>query len=361
VYLPYCSRVNSDDFLAYLGKMKQFCDELQCPNICFVGDFNAGATNTFGGLLEDFCMENDFIISDCTLLPQDTFTYIIDAHNTSSWIDYFVSSFSVHQAMFNMEELTKCIYSDHQAVAVSIQCSHLPESEFDDEVIEPQPCQIDWLKVIAQKREDYYHESKNLLDQLQLPTEVRHCQNFYCADEKHLEEVENLYAELTGSLLAATSSAFKTAGKKNVGKFNIPGWSSVVNVKPKHQIAMAAVWLWANCNRPETGGMYRNMVKTKKDFQYSLRQCRKDVEIHKANGVAAALQADKTNETFWQKVNNKARSTTLPTLVGGVNGVSEIVKMWKDYFKGILNSENSSNESAESGTQHRLQGELSGS
>ena len=51
-----------------------------------------------------------------------------------------------------------------------------------------------------------HHESKNLLDQLQLPTEVRHCQNFNCTDEKHLEETENLYAELATALLAAASS-----------------------------------------------------------------------------------------------------------------------------------------------------------
>jgi len=36
-----------------------------------------------------------------------------------------------------------------------------------------------------------------------------------------------------------------------------------------------------------------------------------------------------------------------PTLVGGVNGGSEIVKMWKDYFKGIFNFDNSANESGE--------------
>jgi len=174
VYLPYCSRANTDEFLPYLGKLRQLCEELQCPNICSVGDFNAGTTNTFGGLLEDFCMENDFIISDYALIPQDTFTYISDAHNTTSWIDYIVSSFSEHQAMLNMDVLTECIISDHLAVAVSIQCSHLPE--FDDEV-EPQPSRIDWLKVTAQEREDYYHKSKNLLDQLQVPTEVRHCQN----------------------------------------------------------------------------------------------------------------------------------------------------------------------------------------
>ena len=234
--------------------MKQLCEELQCPNICFVGDFNAGATNTFGGLLEDFCMENDFVISDYALLPQDTFTHISDAHHTtSSWIDHFVSSFSVHQAMFNIDVLTECIISYHRAVAVSIQCSHLPE--FDDEVMEPPPSLLDWLK-------HYYHESKNLLDQLQLPTEIRHCQNFNCTDEKHLEEIEKLYTELTSALLAATFSAFKTTGKKNAGKFNVPGWSSVV--KSKHQIAKAALWLWVTCNRPKTGGMYRNMTKIKK-------------------------------------------------------------------------------------------------
>jgi len=67
-----------------------------------------------------------------------------------------------------------------------------------------------------------------------VPTEVRHCQNFNCTDEKQLEEIENLYAKLTNALLAAASSAIKPTGKKNEGKFNIPGWNSVV--KSKHQM-----------------------------------------------------------------------------------------------------------------------------
>ena len=114
--------------------------------------------------------------------------------------------------MLNMDVLTECIISDHRALSVSIQCSHLPE--FDDEVMEPQPSRIDWLKVTAQEREDNYNKSKKLLDQQQVPTEVRHCQSFNCTGEKHLEEIENLYAELTSALLAAASSAIKRTGKK---------------------------------------------------------------------------------------------------------------------------------------------------
>jgi len=67
------------------------------------------------------------------------------------------------------------------------------------------------------------------------------------------------------------------------------------------------------------------MTETKKYFKYSLRQCRKNAEMHKANGLAAALQADKTKKSFWQTVNNKYRSPSLPTLVGEANGVSKLV------------------------------------
>jgi len=48
---------------------------------------------------------------------------------------------------------------------------------------------------------------------------------------------------------------------------------------------------------------------------------RKNVEIRKANGLAAALQADKTKKSFRQKVSKRNRSPSLPTMVGGANGV----------------------------------------
>jgi len=51
------------------------------PKYFFVGDFYAGATNTFGGLLEDFCMRNDFIISDYALQPK-THSHALVMHTT---------------------------------------------------------------------------------------------------------------------------------------------------------------------------------------------------------------------------------------------------------------------------------------
>ena len=76
-------------------------------------------------------------------------------------------------------------------------------------------------------------------------------------------------------------------------------------------------------------------LKQKKISNIHCGNAAKNAEMHKANGLAAALQADKAKKSFWQNVNNKNRSPSLPTLVGGANGGSKIVKMWKDYFKGI--------------------------
>ena len=136
-----------------------------------------------------------------------------------------------------------------------------------------------WLiKLSVLKPPPFVSQSTNCTLVLVEPCCIRN--GFDCTDEKHLKEIENLYAELTSALLAAASSAIETTGKKNEGKFKIPGWNLVV--KSKHQIAKAAFQLWVNCNRPMTGNIYKNMTKTKKDFKYSLQQCRKDVEIHKA-------------------------------------------------------------------------------
>jgi len=62
ITIRFVVEYNTEDFLSYLNKMKQLCEELNFINICFVRDFNAGVTHTFRVLLEDFRNENDFII-----------------------------------------------------------------------------------------------------------------------------------------------------------------------------------------------------------------------------------------------------------------------------------------------------------
>ena len=85
VYLPYCCESNTDTYLEYLGKLGELCEDIQHPNMCIIGDFNASNNNMFGPLLNSFCQDLNLTISDEAMLPKKSFTYVSDAHNTCSW------------------------------------------------------------------------------------------------------------------------------------------------------------------------------------------------------------------------------------------------------------------------------------
>ena len=63
-YLPYYCSANVDGYLQYLSDLRSFCNEVRCPNICVLGDFNASDSNGFCTYLNRFCKENGFILSD---------------------------------------------------------------------------------------------------------------------------------------------------------------------------------------------------------------------------------------------------------------------------------------------------------
>ena len=52
--------------------------------MCIIGEFNASYNNMFGPLLNSFCQDFNFTISDEAMLPKKSFTYVSDAHNTSA-------------------------------------------------------------------------------------------------------------------------------------------------------------------------------------------------------------------------------------------------------------------------------------
>ena len=74
-YLPYCCTTNIDKYLSYLGALEAMYKLLNSSNIVVLGDFNASDSNSFDKLLNDFCCNNNFKLSDKLLLPSNSFTY----------------------------------------------------------------------------------------------------------------------------------------------------------------------------------------------------------------------------------------------------------------------------------------------
>lgn len=176
VYMPYCCSSNIDDYLDHLGKLTTMLHEQECPNMCMLGDFNAGTTNMFGQLLSSFCKDNDFTVSDQILLPADSFTYISDAHGSTSWIDHCISSNSAHQAIAHIKVLHDFIISDHRPLAITFACSTLPQLQVDRH-LQPALQNINWKNLSHQQKETYSIETRNCLAQLYIPPDVADCNN----------------------------------------------------------------------------------------------------------------------------------------------------------------------------------------
>ena len=99
VCLPYECKENVLDFTNYVCKMHTiFMNNNTVYNLT-VGDFNANITrdSLFGLQLLQFCEDNCYTLRDSVYMPDTSFTFHSDAHDTVSWLDHAVRSFSMHE------------------------------------------------------------------------------------------------------------------------------------------------------------------------------------------------------------------------------------------------------------------------
>lgn len=191
VYLPYCCSANYDKYVCYLSELQNLIDDIAIPNVCIIGDFNAGNSNKFGKLLNDFCKEQGYFMSDMQFLPADTFTYISDAHSSTSWLDHCLTSFSVHQAISSMAVQQEYICSDHRPISVTLNYSRLPHLEVLSDS-SGNGRRINWSTATKEQINLYEYESRLLFDKISLPKCVVECNDAHCSDTLHKDMIDQI-------------------------------------------------------------------------------------------------------------------------------------------------------------------------
>ena len=197
-YLPYCCESNTDTYLEYLGKLGELCEDIQHPNMCIIGDFNASNNNMFGPLLNSFCQDLNLTMSDEAMLPKKSFTYVSDAHNTCSWIDHCMSSCAAHTSTTKIEVLHNFITSDHHPLSITFNCKFFTQIAVDEPV--PDYFNVKWSKVSQTNKANYHEATKHYLNNIFLPFEVIKCNDAHCCDQKHLELINKFYSDIVYSL-----------------------------------------------------------------------------------------------------------------------------------------------------------------
>ena len=128
VYLPYECDKFYDDYCFYLSKLQCIIDSANTSYIFILGDFNANiqTTSIFGAELIEFCDNNNLCFLDKELLSPDSFTYISQAHGTTSWLDHCITTTSGRAITSSLSIIDNIVCSDHFPLCINIVCDVNP-------------------------------------------------------------------------------------------------------------------------------------------------------------------------------------------------------------------------------------------
>ena len=129
-------------------------------------------------------------------------------------------------------------------------------------------------------------------------------------------------------LFRASTETIDSSKVTSHSDFIIPGWNDYV--KTAHAEARQYYLLWRNSGKPHQGAA-AELMSSRLNFKYILRQCQSNEEMIRADAMARSL-TDKDSVSFWKHV-RKSNSihTPLSSNVNGVTGSSKITEMWSDH------------------------------
>ena len=339
VYLPYQCDDNHDEYLCYLGKLTSIIDEMSTSHICIVGDFNAKKGSLFETELSCF-VENCYMqISDYTYLDNISvlYTYVSDAHATTSWLDHYICSTAMHGVISEMNILDKLPSSDHMPITAVFSCHAVtearPVTHHDGQA---KTCK--WYKAVPHDIARYTQATQRLLDGIHIPHAALSCTDVSCSHSEHVSDLDRLYQDMCTALHTDSLECIPISGCSKASQFIIPGWNDYV--RDLHTEARHAYVTWRDYGKPRHGPVCELMRSTRLSFKYALRQCQSLENTHRADSLAKTL-TDKDMLSFWKNIkqmNNK--NVPLAPTVGGCTGATNISEMWRDHYSTILNSVN---------------------
>ena len=122
VYLPYECDMFYDDYNFYLDKIKTIIVSAETPYVFVLGDFNADiqSDSVFGTELVEFCNLNKLDFIDTCLLPSSSFTFVSQAHGTTSWLGHCITTAAGRSIISDAYITDNVVCSDHFPLTVNL-------------------------------------------------------------------------------------------------------------------------------------------------------------------------------------------------------------------------------------------------
>ena len=322
-----------------LSIIEQCINNSPFSHVMILGDCNANPKKQGRVDLElgSFCEANSLFVSDQRILSAETFTFYSLAHNTTSWLDHIICSYSCDSAIIDMNVDNSFVSSDHLPICCTIYVNDTMGSSMVADTCSQNSHSTDymfsWSGVDNNVKKKYSSLTNRLLCQIDPPIEAIMCQQTNCT--KHQQHIDMFYNSIIDCLQSASSLCLskKPASHSHSA---IAGWNEYV--KASHAVSRDAFLWWQAYNKPRHGPIFDEMRSSRAQFKRSLRICKQNEQTTISDKLAESLKKHDATE-FWKEVSkHNKKKCAAASNIDGVVGERQIAEQWRNYYYDILNS-----------------------
>lgn len=335
VYMPtnYRDRSSYEDYISELGFLEGLLEFEHYDHVVILGDFNADLRfleGRFSAKLSSFV--SDHKLSALGLDDNSAWqwhTWHSHDFSSQSWIDYILTSQQLEGLVTDVQIRDgESLTSDHWPV---VMYANIGVSGIERKKEVPGCLQWNYAKESDFTR--YRECLKRELDQLEIHAETAICNDpGNCGHEKVIQQFVD---QLVGIVL---KSATKTIPKSKRRRYRRPGWNETLkNLKNE---AIEAYRVWKGNGKQRFGYAFRRMKESRKAFRKQLKSVQRQEAIKFKDKLARDLTSD-DQVNFWKRIKNGFRpdTTRSSTRIGNATSNCEIMKVWIEHFRQLVNSE----------------------
>ena len=241
-----------------------------------------------------FCEENDYIIGDKRYLPENSFTFYSDTHDSVSWLDHAICSAAMFNTISSIDLLYNYLTSDHFVLSIKL-----------DKVYAKQLCnlcdegfnitRIKWNQLSHDTVSKYTARTDLLLSESYFRCDAVYCTGGENCNEHHRQDLVCLYERITRALRSADKITIHKSSKSNFTP--VPGWNELLE-EPYNE-ARNAYLAWRGDNRPRSGPVHEWMKRTRARFKYAQKVAKINEETYRADALAANFDTGNI-KGFWK-------------------------------------------------------------
>ena len=220
-------------------------------------------------------------------------------------------------------------FSDHVPLSLELSVN----VNYNDAVPRTHISSTAWHKCSIMQKQECVNKLDNLLLQINIQHEAIACNTVNCT--KHKEFINSLYFDIINFCKSADDILPKTNPNCNKNDI-VVGWNEYVSDHRKNALFWHQYWL--DQGRPSQGQIALIRRRTRAKYHYAVRWVNKEKNRIRSNKMVDAIVNNKDRD-LWQEVKQiKQANKSVPNIMDGVTGASNIISLFSNKFKNLFNS-----------------------